>query len=90
MKYILYFFLAYFAFQFIFRLVVPLFLAGRTLRKGFRQMKEQMEKQVRQQGGFTNNDNHQASGSSYTNSKPGPSTKSRKEDYLDFEEVKEE
>lgn len=53
-------------------------------------MKEQMEQQVRQQGGFTNNDNHQASGSSYTNSKPGPSTKSRKEDYLDFEEVKEE
>ena len=54
MKYILYFFLAYFAFQFIFRLVVPLFLAGRTLRKGFRQMKEQMEQQVRQQGGFSN------------------------------------
>lgn len=90
MKYILYFLLAYFAFQFILRLVVPLFLAGRTLRKGFRQMKEQMEQQVRQQGGFTNNQENQGSGSSYTNTKTSPTAKSRKEDYLDFEEVKEE
>ena len=90
MKYILYFFLAYFAFQFIFRLVVPLFLAGRTLRKGFRQMKEQMEQQIRQQGGFTNSQADQTAGSSHTNTKTSPTAKSRKEDYLDFEEVKEE
>jgi len=82
--------LAYFAFQFIFRLVVPLFLAGRTLRKGFRQMKEQMEQQVRQQGGFSNGPAEQPSGSSFTSSKSGNTTKSRKEDYLDFEEIKEE
>jgi hypothetical protein len=82
--------LAYFAFQFIFRLVVPLFLAGRTLRKGFRQMKEQMEQQVRQQGGFSNGPAEQPSGSSFTSSKSDNTTKSRKEDYLDFEEIKEE
>lgn len=53
-------------------------------------MKEQMEQQVRQQGGFTNNQENQGSGSSYTNTKTSPTAQSRKEDYLDFEEVKEE
>lgn len=53
-------------------------------------MKEQMEQQVRQQGGFTNNQENQGSGSSYTNTKNSPTAKSRKEDYLDFEEIKEE
>ncbi|MBM3412647.1 MAG: DUF4834 family protein [Bacteroidetes bacterium] len=88
MKYFVYFLLAYFAFQFIFRLVIPLFLAGKTLRKGFRQMKEQMERQAGQQGDFTNGRSDSRSGGPASTSKTNPSPNSRKEDYLDFEEIK--
>jgi hypothetical protein len=88
MRYILYFFLLYFAFQFIFRVVVPLFIAGKQLRKGFKQMKEQMENQLRQEQPY-------ASGSSQQRAhQAGPQAaqpaKPNREDYLDFEEVKEE
>jgi len=89
MKYFFYFLLAYFAFDFIFKLVVPLFLTGKTLRKGFRQMKEQMEQQASQQGGFTSRQADSRSGGSPSAAKTNPTANSRKEDYLDFEEIKE-
>jgi hypothetical protein len=86
MKYILYFFLLYLAFQFIFRVVVPLFLAGRQLRKGFKQMKEQMENQFRSQQNPTDPPPTDSATRNWTK----PSSKPSKEDYLEFEEVKEE
>jgi hypothetical protein len=87
MKFILYFFLLYFAFQFIFRVVVPLFLAGRQLRKGFKQMKEQMDNQFRGQQNPTDPSPTDSTTRNWT--KPS-SNKPSKEDYLEFEEVKEE
>lgn len=86
MKTILYFFLLYFAFQFIFRVVVPLFIAGRQLRKGFKQMKKQMETQFdAQQNGGTGAQANQ-------HFQPGnkPTAKPNREDYLEFEEIKGE
>ncbi|NDB54163.1 MAG: hypothetical protein EB025_08865, partial [Chitinophagaceae bacterium] len=67
---------------FIFRVVVPLFIAGRQLRKGFKQMKEQMENQYGAQQNSTD--------ASPTDSTTRNWTKPSKEDYLEFEEVKEE
>jgi len=85
MKYILYFFLLYFSFQFIFRVVVPLFLAGRQLRKGFKQMKQQMETQFRAQQNPIDAFPTDSATHSWTKPSPNPS----KENYLEFEEVKE-
>lgn len=84
MKFILYFFLLYFAFQFIFRVVVPLFIAGRQLRKGFKQMKKQMETQfdAQQNGGTGAQPNQRFQSGNKSAAKP------EKEDYLDFEEIK--
>ena len=73
MNFVLYAILAYILYQFIFKLVIPVYLASRKIKKGFRQMQEHMQ----QQQGFT----PQPSAS-----KPEPKTKAG--DYIDFEEVK--
>jgi hypothetical protein len=96
MKYILLFLALYLAFQFIFRLVIPLFMAGRQLRKGFKQMQEQMQEQMKaQQGQSSFQGPHERSkgpagfeaGSNRTQSTG--KTAPQKEDYIDFEEIKE-
>jgi len=77
MKYVLYAFLAYILFQFIFKLVIPVYMATRKIKKGFREMQEKMQEQQNQQQGYT----PQASAT-----KPEPKTKAG--DYIDFEEVR--
>ena len=77
MKYVLYAILAYILFQFIFKLVIPVYLASRKIKKGFREMQSKMQEHMQQQQGYTT----QAS-----SSKPEPKTKAG--DYIDFEEVK--
>ena len=78
MKFVLYAILAYILYQFIFKLVIPVYLASRKIKKGFREMQTKMQEQMQQQQqGYT----PQAS-----SSKPEPKTKAG--DYIDFEEVK--
>ena len=75
-KYIFYAILLYLAFQFIFKLVIPVFIASRKIKKGFREMQQHMEEQMRQQ------QQHQSA---------QPSASPQKEklgDYIEFEEVK--
>lgn len=76
MKYVLYAILAYILFQFIFKLVIPVYLASRKIKKGFREMQSKMQDHMQQQG--------------YT-TQPSPSNSEAQKkagDYIDFEEVK--
>jgi hypothetical protein len=75
-KYVLYAFLVYIAYQFIFKLVIPVFIASRKIKKGFREMHSRMEEQMNQ----ANNNTNQQSGPSAAKEYTG--------EYIDFEEVK--
>lgn len=77
MKFFLYAILAYILYQFIFKLVIPVYLASRKIKKGFSEMQGQMQEKMQQQQGY----------------KPQPSpskpdAKTKAGDYIDFEEVK--
>ncbi len=78
MKYVLYAILAYILYRFIFKLVIPVYLATRKLKKGFKEMQSKMqEQQMNQQNGF---DTKTAT--------PQPQPKTKAGDYIDFEEVR--
>jgi len=46
MKILLYAILIYFLYLLIFRLVIPVYLASRKIKQGFREMQEKMESQM--------------------------------------------
>ena len=75
MSILLYAILAYLLYQFIFKLVIPVYLTTRKIKKGFREMNSRMQGQP---------------GSDQFNPPPKtkPSPKSRAGEYIDFEEVK--
>jgi hypothetical protein len=84
MKYVLYAILAYILYQFIFKLVIPVYIATRKIKKGFREMQSKMQEhpfdfaqENQQQPGHTPQP---------TPSNAEPKTKAG--DYIDFEEVK--
>ncbi|MEQ1675929.1 MAG: hypothetical protein ABL876_04490 [Chitinophagaceae bacterium] len=78
MKYVLYAILAYILYQFIFKLVIPVYLASRKIKKGFREMHSRMEEQMR----------HQQQANTAQPSPSNPEPKAKAGDYIDFEEVK--
>lgn len=82
-KYVLFAILAYLLYQFIFKLVIPVYLATRKIKKGFREMQTKMQERPFD---FAQ-ENQQEHG--YT---PQPSSnqepKKKGGDYIDFEEVK--
>jgi Sec-independent protein translocase protein TatA len=80
MRYILYALLIWFLYQFIFKLVVPVYKTTRKIKKGFREMQEKMNEQFAQQ------QQQQAYSASGSNS--NKSTRPPTSDYIDFEEVK--
>ena len=77
MKFVLYAILAYLLYQFIFKLVIPVYLASRKIKKGFQEMQSKMQDQMQQKQGYT---------TQVSSSKPEPKTKTG--DYIDYEEVK--
>jgi len=77
MKYVLYAILAYIIYQFIFKLVIPVYLASRKIKKGFKEMQSRMQEHMQQQQGYT----PQPSASK-------PESKTKTGDYIEFEEVK--
>jgi hypothetical protein len=79
MKYVLYAILAYILYQFIFKLVIPVYTTTKKVKKGFREMQSRMEEQMRQQQGY-NPEPSQAP------TEPKPKTKAG--DYIEFEELK--
>jgi hypothetical protein len=81
MKYVLFALLAFVLYQFIFKLVIPVYRATRRIKKGFREMQEKMNEQYRQQ--------QQQQGYSQEDAIPKPGTsRVSKDDYIDFEEIK--
>jgi hypothetical protein len=76
-KYILFAILGYIAYQFIFKLVIPVYLASRKIKKGFREMQSHMQEQMQQQQGYAPKENP-----------PQPQPKTKAGDYIDFEELK--
>lgn len=76
MKYVLYALLAWFLYQLIFKLVIPVYKTTRTIKKGFREMQEKMNEQYQQQA------------QSQAPADINKSSKAPAGDYIDFEEVK--
>lgn len=76
MKYILFAVLAYILYQFIFKLVIPVYLASRKIKKGFREMQSRMQEQMQQQD------------YSPQSSTTEPPKKTKAGDYIEFEEIK--
>jgi hypothetical protein len=76
-KYILYAFLIYIAYQFIFKLVIPVYKTSQKIKKGFREMQSRMEQTAEQQ------QEHQQ----HPNSTQ-PDKKHKMGEYIDFEETK--
>lgn len=82
-QFVLYAILAYIAYQFIFKLVIPIFMTTRKIKKGFREMQSKMDEQMKQQQpqqGF------RPQASKDTTPKPEPKVSGK--DYIDFEEIK--
>ena len=75
MSIILYAILAYVLYQFIFKLVIPVYVASRRIKKGFREMNSRMQQQDQGQENHTSGKSHQAA-------------KPKVGEYIDFEEVK--
>lgn len=76
-KYVLYAILVYIAYQFIFKLVIPVYLASRKIKKQFREMHSRMEEQMQQQQGFATRP-----------ADPKPEPGANPGDYIEFEEIK--
>ncbi len=77
MKFVLYAILAYVLYQFIFKLVIPVYLASRKIKKGFREMQSKMQEHMQQQQGYAEQ-----------SSAKKPEAQKRTGDYIEFEEVK--
>jgi hypothetical protein len=81
MKYVFIALGLYILYQFLFKLVIPVFIATRKIKKGFREMQsrmqEQMQQQQQEQAGFNTN-----AGAAE------PDSKYKAGDYIEFEEVK--
>ncbi|HUR64966.1 MAG TPA: hypothetical protein VMZ03_01330 [Chitinophagaceae bacterium] len=77
MKYVFYVLLIYIVYQFIFKLVIPVYMASRKIKKGFREMHSRMQEQT----GKANDRQEDKGPLSSASQKPVG-------DYIDFEEVK--
>ncbi len=78
MKYVLFALLAWFLYQLVFKLIIPVYRATRQIKKGFRQMQEKMNEQYQQQQAQAQPSANPASGNQ----------KAPSGDYIDFEELK--
>ena len=82
LTFLFYIFLAYILYQFIFKLVIPVYRTTRQVKKSFRQMQEQMNAHARGQGRPPVDE---TANTAYTSS---PKEKKAGE-YIDFEEIKD-
>ena len=78
MSILLYAILAYILYQFIFKLVIPVYLATRRVKKGFREMHQRMQEQ--QNGQARSQDPAPGAKNTAPSSAVG--------EYIEFEEVK--
>ena len=72
-RYLLYALLAWFLYNLVFRLIIPVYKTTRQVKKKFREMQEEQARQQAYQ---------------QPSEATKPSVKPRNEDYIDFEEIK--
>ena len=84
MQFVLYAILAWVLFNFIFKLVLPVYNASRRFKKGFKEMHGRMQEQMRQQQQGFQTQTSSATGAGTNKQDP----KKKLGDYIDFEEVK--
>lgn len=77
MKYVLFALLAYILYQFIFKLVIPVYQASQKIKKGFGEMQEKMQEHMKQQQAQSN-----------TSAKTPEEPKVKAGEYIEFEELK--
>jgi hypothetical protein len=76
MRFVFYAILLYLLYQFIFKLVIPVYVTTKKVKKGFREMQSKMKEHMQQQ-------------QSYAPQQEQPtSPKYKAGDYIEFEEVK--
>lgn len=80
MKYVLMAIGLYILYQFIFKLVIPVVIASRKIKKGFREMQSRMQEQMQQQ-------QQQQQGYTPQPETSEPDSKYKAGDYIEFEEV---
>lgn len=80
MKYVLYALLIWFAYQFIFKLVIPVYKTSKKIKQGFREMQEKMSAQQEQFSQQQTNTRGKTAEPSASKTPAG--------DYIDFEELK--
>ena len=78
-KIILYFLLAWFLYNLIFKFIIPVYMASRKMKQQFRQMQEAMQDKMRPEQNAQAS--HAQQPKSSVSSKPTG-------DYIDFEEIK--
>ena len=78
LKVLLYGLLAWFLYNLVFRFIIPVYKTTRQMKQKFREMQTQMQDQMNQPQDFT--------AQQPASEKSGSKTK--KEDYIDFEEIK--
>lgn len=82
LKVILYALLAWFLYNLVFKFIIPIYRASRTMKKQFAQMQQQFQQQqdthqTVNQGGFTQ-----------TKTPQSPPPQKHSDDYIEFEEIK--
>jgi hypothetical protein len=77
LQFIFYAFLAYILYKLVFSFIIPVYKTTRQVRRGFRQMQEQMNQ-------YQNGPYQQTSSEQYSQT----TKENTKGDYIDFEEVK--
>ena len=70
--------LAWFLYNLVFKLIIPVYKTTRQMKEKFREMHENMQDPMQQQPDF----------STQPNSAEKSTSKKSKEDYIDFEEIK--
>lgn len=80
LRFLFYAFLLYLAFKLVFDFIIPVVKATRRIRKGFRDMHEQMNRHTEQ---YNHQENYSRQNQNQSNSKGSAG------DYIDFEEIKD-
>lgn len=78
LKVLLYALLIWFLYNLVFRFIIPVYKTTRQMKKKFREMQTNMQEQMNQQQDF----------STQAQAAEKSTSKARREDYIDFEEIK--
>ena len=79
-------FVFYLAYRLIFDFIIPVYRTTTRIKKGFREMRQQMNQHTHQQDQHNQQNHHNQP---FNQSTPNQTNKGNVGDYIDFEEVKD-